>query len=211
MAPKYYNKNVFINCPFDDDYAPMFDAILFAVYDCGFRPRCAREIDDSGQIRIDKIIKLISDSQFGLHDISRTELDPINSLPRFNMPLELGLFIGANKFGNSFHKNKRAMIVDKEDYRYQKYISDISGQDIKGHENDPLKLINIVRNWLKSMAPDQIIPGGATIKRRYQEFQSQLPALCAQFSLETNELIYNDKSQLISVWLSTNPSGSAAA
>lgn len=38
-----YDLNVFINCPFDKDYAPLFDAILFAIYKCGFRPRCAME------------------------------------------------------------------------------------------------------------------------------------------------------------------------
>jgi len=32
------------------------------------------------------------------HDISRTELNE-HSLPRFNMPLELGLFLGASRFG----------------------------------------------------------------------------------------------------------------
>ena len=41
--PKDYEKNVFINCPFDDSYNPLFEAIVFAVHDIGFRPRCARE------------------------------------------------------------------------------------------------------------------------------------------------------------------------
>ncbi|SMF96148.1 hypothetical protein SAMN02949497_3533 [Methylomagnum ishizawai] len=30
--PSEYDLNVFINCPFDPDYAPLFDAILFAIY-----------------------------------------------------------------------------------------------------------------------------------------------------------------------------------
>jgi len=205
MPPKNYDKDVFINCPFDENYTPMFDAILFVIYECGFRPRCAREMDDSGQVRMDKIVKLINECKIGLHDISRTELDSINSLPRFNMPLELGIFIGATKFGNVSQKEKRTMIVDKEEYRYQKFISDISGQDIKPHHNDPNRLITIIRNWLKNISQDQLIPGGTAIIDRYNDFKTQLPSMCMGFSIDPTELTYNDKSQLISVWLTTTP------
>lgn len=211
MAVKNYGKHVFVNCPFDDEYLPIFDAILFAIYDCGFLPRCAREIDDSGQVRIEKIIKLIKESMFGLHDISRTELDSINSLPRFNMPLELGVFLGAMKFGDRDQKTKKTMIVDKDNYRYQRFISDIAGQDIRSHENDPEKIITIIRNWLKSISGDVNIPGAAIIKTRYREFATHLPELCSQLSFDPTELTYNDKSQLISIWLSTNPSDRQAA
>lgn len=55
-----YAINVFINCPFDVEYLPIFRAIIFTVFDCGYIARCAREIDDSSEVRIDKIIKIIS-------------------------------------------------------------------------------------------------------------------------------------------------------
>jgi hypothetical protein len=58
---------------------------------CGFRPRCALELDDSAEVRIDKILRKIAECRFGVHDLSRTELDAASALPRFNMPLELGL------------------------------------------------------------------------------------------------------------------------
>jgi hypothetical protein len=44
-----FHDNVFINCPFDDEYKPLFDAIVFAIYDMGFVARCAREVIDSGE------------------------------------------------------------------------------------------------------------------------------------------------------------------
>ena len=53
-----------------------------------------RELDDGGQTRIDKIFALIEQCRYGIHDLSPTELDAVNNLPRFNMPLELGLFLG---------------------------------------------------------------------------------------------------------------------
>jgi len=34
-----FDRNVFINCPFDAAYAPIFEAVVFAVYDAGFYAR----------------------------------------------------------------------------------------------------------------------------------------------------------------------------
>jgi hypothetical protein len=144
--PVQYEDNVFINCPFDQEYKPIFYAIIFAIHDAGFVARSALEISDAAQNRFEKIVKIISESKYGIHDISRTELDPVNSLPRFNMPLELGLFLGSRKFGSREHRTKVCVILDKEPYRYQKFISDIAGQDIFSHDNDPRKAIEKVRN-----------------------------------------------------------------
>ena len=126
-----YNSNIFINCPFDENYKPIHDAIVFTIFDCGFIPRSASEEKDSGNVRLVKIMEIIAESKFGIHDISRTEIDKSTHLPRFNMPFELGLFLGAKKFGDKVQKRKNILILDKEKYRYQKFISDIAGQDIK--------------------------------------------------------------------------------
>ena len=96
--------NVFINCPFDTDYKALFYAIVFTVHDCGFVARCALEEGDASQVRIDKIYSIIAECRYGIHDISRTELDENFGLPRFNMPLELGIFLGAKKFGTGEQK-----------------------------------------------------------------------------------------------------------
>ena len=88
MQSSDYSKNVFINCPFDSDYDPLFDAMVFAVRVCDFIPRCALEEGDASQVRIEKIYDIIADCRYGIHDISRTELDEDSELPRFNMPLE---------------------------------------------------------------------------------------------------------------------------
>lgn len=98
MRHEEYEQNVFINCPFDAEYAPIFEAIVFAVNDAGFRPKCARERLDSSQIRLQKIAALISASRYSIHDLSRTELDEVNALPRFNIPLELGIDLGCKEF-----------------------------------------------------------------------------------------------------------------
>src|ERR1700730_5382047 len=119
-----YERNIFINCPFDEPYKPLFRAIVFTIEDCGFLARCALEVEDSGEVRVNKIIKIIKGCAYGVHDISRTELNP-DGLPRFNMPYELGLFIGCTVFGGGPHKHKKALILDCERYRYDQYLSDI--------------------------------------------------------------------------------------
>ena len=198
---KDYASNVFINCPFDEEYTPVLDAIVFAVFDCGFIPRSALEEDDGGDVRFEKIKRLISISKFGVHDISRTELDNINDLPRFNMPLELGVFIGATKFGDTHQRKKNTLILDMKPHRYQVFMSDIAGQDIRSHENEPSQAISHIRNWLNAASGRRTIPGGAAINARYRRFQLELPNICEELQLTVDEITYNDYCNFVSDWL----------
>lgn len=199
-----YAYSVFINCPFDDRYLLMRNAMIFTVFDCGFIPRCALESDDSGEIRLSKITHLIEVSKYGIHDISRTEIDPTSNLPRFNMALELGVFLGARAFGKANQSHKNCLILDSEPYRYQAFMSDISGQDIQAHNDSPEKLITCIRNWLNNSSGRGMIPGGSVVLRRYTEFCKQLPEMCMNIPIETNELTYNDYCMFISEWLRMN-------
>lgn len=104
--------------------------MVFAIHDCGYIARSALEAEDSAEVRMDKIAKIIKDCRYGIHDISRTEVGADTGLPRFNMPLELGLFLGARRFGSRTDKLKACLILDRARYRYQQFCSDIAGQDI---------------------------------------------------------------------------------
>ena len=90
--------SVFINCPFDEGFKGIFRAIVFTVISSGYHPRCALDSTDSAEIRISKIAKLIGECDWGIHDLSRIEIDPVVGVPRFNMSLELGLHLGARLF-----------------------------------------------------------------------------------------------------------------
>ena len=206
MRLNRYTDNVFINCPFDSTYKPLFDAIVFTVHDCGFMARCALEEEDTSQVRIDKIYTIIADCRYGIHDISRTELDEISGLPRFNMPLELGIFLGAKKFGVKEQKRKNCLVLDREPYRYQQFISDIAGQDIQVHNNSPEAVIKVVRNWLRTTSRRQTLPSGNIISERYQNFMRDLPQMAQDFQLEVNDLIFNDYVWVLGKWLLTETS-----
>jgi len=200
MPPAEYDRNVFINCPFDNAYAPIFEAIVFAVHDAGFRPKCARERLDSGEIRLQKILTLISESRFSIHDLSRTELDDSNQLPRFNMPFELGIDVGCKTYSGA-HKDKSFLIFESEKYRFQKYISDIAGQDIQQHSDDPKVAVKRVRDWLRTESGRSDIPGGSAIYKRYESFRQDLPRICEELKLDLNELTFVDFSQIVATWL----------
>lgn len=194
------SKGVFINCPFDARYKRIFEAIIFAVSNCGFEPLCSLETDDGGQTRIEKIFDLIARCKFGIHDLSRTELDEVSGLPRFNMPLELGLFLGAKRYGSKTHREKACLILDRERFRYQQFISDISGHDIQAHADDPRAAIAIVRDWLRKTNPKASLPGGEAIANRYETFRSDLPGICRDLHLDATSLTVVDYKWLIFLW-----------
>ncbi len=140
------NVDVFVNCPFDSSYRRLRDALVFAVHDCGYVARAALEYGDSSQVRIGRIYQLIEECRFAIHDLSRTQLDPNSRLPRFNMPLELGIFLGAKQFGGPDHEDKACLILIKKTYAYQKYLSDISGADSADNSPKSAKHGSCVRN-----------------------------------------------------------------
>ncbi len=94
-----FERNIFINCPFDSDYKPLLRALIFIILICGLEPRIALERDDCGEERIDKIKDLIKNSKYSIHDISRMEPLKKGDLPRFNLPFELGLDMGCRTYG----------------------------------------------------------------------------------------------------------------
>ncbi len=198
--------HVFINCPFDTEYRPLFEAIVFAVHDCRYVARCALEVDDASQVRIEKISQIIAECRLGIHDISRTEPDVASGLPRFNMPLELGLFLGAKRFGPGAQKRKSCLVLDRERYRFQKFCSDIAGQDISAHRGDRRAAVKIVRDRLRGAARRSLgeIPGGSAVADRYEAFRDVLPELCVQAQLDESELIFVEYVTLVVAWLEQN-------
>lgn len=198
-----YSFNVFYNCPFDDEYESTFMAVLFTVYRCGFTLRCAKEFNDTGKIRIDNIVQLINESKYGIHDLCRVELDKKLNLPRFNMPLELGIFIGAIKFGaKTTHAKKEYLILDNESFRFKSFISDISGQDIKSY--DSIKtVIRRIRDWLSNKT-EKIIPSAKFIDAEFSKFLKDLPELCDNIRWVKEELTYKESVSLIVSWIELN-------
>lgn len=199
MAPR--KQSVFINCAFDPSFQPIFDGIVFTVLRCGFTPRCALETDDASENRFAKIQKIVEDCRYGIHDISRTETNGEPPLPRFNMPLELGLFLGAKRFGDDEQKRKRMLVLDTERYRYQRFISDIAGQDIHAHNGDVGTAIGVVTTWLRAQSGRSSIPGGKRVSSDYANFQLELDGTLHDLSMQPDEVTFVDFVSIASSYI----------
>ena len=79
-------------------------------------------------------------------------------------------------------------------------MSDIAGQDIAAHGNDPKEIIRVVRNWLNS-SQKKAIPGPAHLWNRFETFTARLPQYCREAHLTVSELTYVDYSTLVSAWI----------
>jgi hypothetical protein len=100
----------------------MLRAMVFAIISSGYHPRCALDLTDGADIRVDKIARMIGECDWGIHDLSRVEV--VGGAPRFNMPMELGLHLGARLLGAGRHRRKRALILDAKPHRYDATLSD---------------------------------------------------------------------------------------
>lgn len=166
-----FKDNVFINCPFDADYYSLLRPIVFTVIYLKLKPRIALERADSGEPRINKIIELISESRYGIHDLSRIKATKRGDIFRLNMPFELGIDVGCRTFGTKKQKTKRCLILEAERYRYQAALSDLSGSDIAVHKNEPEEVLSEVRTWLATQCRPQA-PGAAKIWGAFTDFMA---------------------------------------
>lgn len=142
-----FDQNIFINCPFDNDYYPILRPLIFTIVYHGYKPRISLENSDSGQPRLEKLKNLISESRYSIHDLSRLQSTKKKEFYRLNMPFELGIDFGCRVFSENDHAGKKFLILEKERYNYMKALSDINGFDIKSHGYEPQGVIKAVRNW----------------------------------------------------------------
>lgn len=119
------------------------------------------------------------------------------------MPFELGVFLGAKRFGAGTNQQKRMLIFDTQPYRYQKFISDLAGTDIHAHRNDIGSLIEDIRDWLAN-ASRRTIVSGRRIARQYLRFRRELPRHARGLDLDAKKLAYADYERVVVGWLLEN-------
>jgi hypothetical protein len=146
--------------------------------------------------RLAKIERLIGSCKYGVHDLSRTELNE-HLLPRFNMPFELGIFFGAKKFGDRQQKSKVAIILDIEPHRYTEFITDLRGVDINAHSNNVEIVIRKIREFLKTSSRRNTVPGHTIIIREYSNLLVNLPSIVDNLGLDIDSLPFNDYCYIV--------------
>lgn len=176
MVADPFDRCVFLNCPFDDDYVPILQSILFCIVYLGLVPRIATERSDSAENRLSKIVELISSSRYSIHDVSRSQAQRVGEFYRLNMPFELGIDYGCREFGRG-KGVKKILVLEEHRRHYLGALSDLAGCDVEVHDGKYDDAIRKVRNWLvnetgaKRVGASRIVGAYATFQEWYWEQQ----------------------------------------
>lgn len=165
-----YQKSVFINCPFDEEFGPLLEAMLFCIVRSGLIPRLASESLEAGQSRLEKILELIGLCRFSIHDLSRAVSKSANENFRMNMPFELGLDMGRRRAPDPETSDKKFLIFEKEPYELKRCLSDLNGVDVAFHREDYQLIIKKLRDFLRVEANCKL-PGPTALEDEYAIFQ----------------------------------------
>ncbi len=168
-----FGNNVFINCPFDADYQPLLHGILYCAMYLGFNPRIATERADSAENRLAKIVGLIRESKYSIHDLSRSQARRKGEHYRLNMPFELGIDYGSRQFGGTEFAEKSILVLEEKSYATQRALSDLAGCDVQSHGGDVAKAVLKVRNWFATQSSAKI-DGAELIVAKFTEFETAL-------------------------------------
>lgn len=153
--PVIPNQSVFINCPYDTEFAPLFEAIVFATVCCGFLPRSALESGSVAEPRMERITRAMFSSKYSIHDLSRCRGEGSEQLARFNMPLELGIAI-ARRYTEIDNAQKHDwLLLVPQGHQYGKFVSDLAGFDPKTHDGTVQVIVTRVMSWLRTR-PDAV-------------------------------------------------------
>lgn len=124
--------------------------MLFVARFYGLEIKIASFDTDSKSNRLERIIDLMKESKYSIHDLSKLKSEKRREYYRMNMPFELGLDYG---IGGS---EKVFLIFEDEAYKLKIALSDINGWDVRPHYNKPEQLILEFRRWIvanKELSP----------------------------------------------------------
>lgn len=202
-----FEDNVFVNCPFDADYKSLLKPLLFTILYLRLQPRISLERSESGESRIAKIIELIEDSKYAIHDLSRLRANKKGEISRLNMPFELGVDWGCRQFGPGRLSEKKIVILEASRFTYRAALSDIAGSDIAAHRNEPEEVVSVVRNWLANQCRSSA-PGKGKIWGAFTECMGQLHDHLGHRGFDHNDIENLPVSELlayIGAWVSRDP------
>lgn len=160
-------ESVFLNIPYDTGFEDLYLAYIVGLTQLGLRINVSLAIPNQG--RLNAIINLIENSDFSIHDLSRVELS--QGMPRFNMPLELGLALLHSKRSKRPHG---VYIFDRKAYQAQRSTSDVNGIDPQIHNGRPKDLMIGLRNVFRQQGDVTTVP---EMLASYKALKKKLPAI----------------------------------
>jgi hypothetical protein len=177
-------KSVFINCPFDQDYASLFEAIVFSVVSCGFKPRSALESGTVAETRVERVTRAIFSSKYSIHDLSRCKGEGSEQFARFNMPLELGIAMARRHLTKGQQDEHDWLLLVPEGHVYLKFVSDLAGFDPMRYDGDVKTIIQRVMSWLATRPDATHPPSPNDVHGALSTFRAEVSQLRQQWGVD---------------------------
>ena len=203
MSELDFDKSVFVNCPIDDDFAPLLEVIIFCIVYAGLKPRFSTERLESGENRLDKIIGLISSCAYSVHDLSRCKAKKAGEYFRMNMPFEFGIDMGFRQSSDKRTDVKKFLVFEKDQYDLKMSLSDLAGSDVEFHHDDLKLVIKKLRNFL-TVEAGCTLPGNTKLETEYYTFlgwMSEKKILEGHTETETFELPTQERLNEMFEWI----------
>jgi hypothetical protein len=160
-------ESVFLNIPYDPPFEDLYLAYIVGLTQLGLQIRVALAVPNQG--RLATIIDLIEKSDFSIHDLSRVEIS--HGVPRFNMPVELGLALYRSHMTKGKH---RVFIFEKQAQRAQRSTSDVNGIDPQIHKGTAKGVMCVLRNIFRQAGDTITVP---EMLASYRAVKRKLPEL----------------------------------
>jgi hypothetical protein len=167
MPPRKRIESVFLNIPYDLGFEDLYLAYIVGLTQLGLRVNATVAVPNQG--RLETIFGLIEESNFSIHDLSRIELS--RGIPRFNMPVELGLALYRSHVTRGKHQ---VYVFESKPYRAQRSTSDINGIDPQIHNGTAKGIMAGLRNIFRQPGDVTTVPEMLT---SYRAVRRKLPEL----------------------------------
>lgn len=167
----YSTFQCFLNYPFDESFAPLADAMAFAVVAAGLLPVCAYDLTAPDRPRLEMLVEAIRNCSYSVHDLSRPHGEGESNFARMNMPIEMGMAL--------FHalhtqrREHRCLFFVSTPHHYKAFASDLAGLDPRIHNNEESRLLTDTYEWLRAVVPAALFNSQATINviDKFNEFK----------------------------------------
>jgi hypothetical protein len=171
LATEPARPSVFLNIPYDRRFENLFLAYIAAIAAFNLAPRAVLEIP-GGDRRLDRILDLVSECRYSIHDLSFVQLDrKAPATPRFNMPFELGLVVARERLSGVEHE---WFVCEKQPYRLQKSLSDLNGTDPYIHNG---RVAGVFGQLASAFVRLDRRPTTGQMQTIYRKLRKQLPNL----------------------------------
>lgn len=162
-------QSVFLNVPFDAEYSSLFIALIAGLAGVGRTPRCVLEVPSGGRNRLERLFSLMASCGSSIHDLSRVTLSDHLTVPRFNMPFELGITYALSQMtSHSF------FVLEEKPFRIQTSLSDLNGHDPHIHKGNPVGILRCVLDCFGSSSGSPPLSALESLNRRLTRIAQRL-------------------------------------